>query len=379
VKISSPIYIYSFLYYIVTMKHHVFLLAFILILLTQCTKDETCSCGEECMHYQMAVLLTAEFDEEEAEAEEDLSVFIPDPASDLPVTEFREVWGYVITGQESALRRDLPVTDVCYFGAEVNMYGRLINVPNRRNLSQFNGRVHLTVTCPSSALTYFTLMPGSKERTDLIRNLIMTTGNYDGLNIDFENIPAQSGDAFLSFLRELREGLPDGKLFTIALYGRTRAITGDVYDYAKIEPYVDRIFVMAYDEHWSGSAPGPVSTLRWCRSVAEYSLRVIGAEKLVMGIPFYGRAWASQNHSRALTYPGVERLINTAETTEVKYENGTPTFDYETSVSVKVYYEDEYSISARMEMYKSMGVNAIGFWRIGQETPRIWSLIKIKA
>ncbi|MDR0464871.1 MAG: glycoside hydrolase [Treponema sp.] len=358
------------------MKHPAFLTALILILLTQCSKEESCTCGEECMQYQM-MTLAAELTEEEPE--EDLSIFIPDPETDLPVSEFREVWGYVVSGQESALRRGLPITDVCYFGAEVNMYGRLNGVPNRSRLSSsFTGRVHLTVTCPSSSLTYFTLMPGSKERVDLIRNLIMAAGNFDGLNIDFENIPAQSGDAFLSFLRELREGLPAGKMLTIALYGRNRAITNDVYDYAKIAPYVDRIFVMAYDEHWGGSAPGPVSSLRWCASVADYSLRVIGTEKLIMGIPFYGRAWASQNHSRALTYPSIERLQNTAETTELRRENGTPVFDYEASVSVRVYYEDEYSISARMEMYKSMGVKSIGFWRIGQETQKVWSIIKLE-
>jgi len=367
------------------MKHFCLITVLFFIIFTQCSKETACTCGDThcfscaCTHSLLADLpdaeeydvITVDFEEE------DLSVFIPDPDVDLPVTEFREIWGYVVRGQEAALMRGLPITDVAYFGAEVNMYGKLSNVPARRNLSAFPGRVHLAVTCPSNALTYFTLMPGSQHRAELIDDLIAAVANYDGLNIDFENIPQRSAEAFLSFLRELRDRLPYEKIFSIALYGRTRAAAGDVYDYATIAPIVDRIFVMAYDEHWSGGSPGPVSSIRWCRSVAEYSLRAAGGEKIIMGIPFYGRAWADQNHSRALTYSTTERLLNTMEHVNIRRENGTPAFNYNVNILVRVYYEDEYSISARLVMYKSMGVKAVGFWRVGQETPRVWSTLRI--
>ncbi|MCL2809989.1 MAG: glycosyl hydrolase family 18 protein, partial [Treponema sp.] len=197
------------------------------------------------------------------------------------------------------------------------------------------------------------------------------------LNIDFENIPPRSGEAFLSFLRELRAGLPSNKMLTIALYARTRTLANDVYDYEKIKPLVDRIFVMGYDEHWGGGPAGPVSSIRWSRSVAEYSMRVIGPEKLVMGIPFYGRAWVDTNHHRALIHSTTERLINTYNA-QVRRENGIPTFDYVANVSVKVYFEDEISLSTRFEMLKSMNVRAIGFWRIGQETQKVWDILGLE-
>jgi spore germination protein len=309
--------------------------------------------------------------------EKEIEVFIHRPEQTLPVTAFREIWGYVMVEREADLKKDLPLTDVGYFGAEIDMYGALSKVPNRQNLPPFNGRVHLVVTCSSNALTYFTLLPGSSQRKNLIADLITATKNYDGLNIDFENIPPRSGEAFLSFLRELKAGLPKEKIFSIALYARTRA-TNDVYDYEKIKPIVDKIFIMAYDEHWTRSEPGPVASLKWCRNVAEYSLRVIGDEKLIMGIPFYGRAWEDKNHHRALIYTTTENLIETYKIKDIKRENGIPTFDYNANLAVKVYYEDEYSISARMEMYKSMKIKAIGFWRIGQETPKVWDIIQLE-
>ena len=306
--------------------------------------------------------------------EEELAHFIPHDT--LPVTAFPEVWMYIVSGQETNLRRGLPITDIAYFGAELNVYGELSKLPDRQRLSSFQGRVHLTVTCFNYALTYFALIPGSPQRTALIRDLINATRNYDGLNLDFENIPARSGEAFLSFLQELKQGLPD-KMLSVCLYGRLRTLQNDVYDYTKISPLVDRIFVMAYDQHWGGGTAGPVSSLSWCRSAAEYSLRTIGRDKLIMGIPFYGRAWASANHHRSLIFTTTERLINTYNPT-IRRENGTPTFDYTATVNVKVYYEDEYSISARLQMYKSLGIKAVGFWRLGYETPMVWRTLRIE-
>ena len=351
------------------------IITLLFFLFTSSTCSSTSNNQEEALESQEAV--NEEVDEEEEEEEFPMpDIFIPEPGDNLPVSTFREVWGYVVAGQEAALLRGLPITDVGYFGAEVGQYGQLINVPRRQALAYFPGRVHLVVTCGSNALTYFALKPESEERAALITDLITATRNFDGLQIDFENIPPRSGDAFLSFLGELRDGLPD-KMFTIALYSRTRRLQNDVYDYERIKPYVDRILVMGYDEHWGGGPAGPVASLQWCRRVAEYSLRVIGEDKLIMGLPFYGRAWANQNHHRALIYTTTERLINTYNAT-VRRENGIPTFDYNVNISVKVYFEDEYSLSTRMEMYKSMGVKAIGFWRIGQETRRVWNILAVE-
>jgi len=317
---------------------------------------------------------------EETLAEDEDEVFpeleLPPEGETLPVSVFPEVWAYVVAGRESALKPGLPITDIGYFGADVSLYGSLIDVPVRRSLPAFSGRVHLVIKCDGRALTHFVLMPGSAERKALVADLVAATRNYDGLQVDFENVPQRDGEAFLSFLAELRSGIGN-KMFTVALPARTRRIANDVYDYEKIAPLVDRILVMAYDEHWSGSKPGSIASLSFCRRVATHSLNVIGRGKLIMGLPFYGRAWASQNHAQAYVYTGIERIINENSVSEIRRETGIPTFDYNAQVSVKVYYEDEYSLSTRMEMYRSMGVTAIGFWRLGQETPAVWDLLKL--
>jgi hypothetical protein len=307
---------------------------------------------------------------------DETSIFIPQLSDELPVSSFGEIWAYVVAGSESAYKRGLPISDIGYFGAEIDSYGSLTDVPRRQNLSSFPGRVHLVVCCNSRSLSHFILVPGSRERRELIADLIQAARNYDGLQIDFELVPARDRETFHSFLRELRAGLGN-KIFTIALPARNRKLDNDVYDYEAIKPHVDKILVMAYDEHWSGSAPGSVASLQWCRRVAEYSLAAIGREKLIMGLPFYGRSWGNQSTSRALIHSTTERIIKETGAV-IRRENGIPVFDYDVTVSVKVYFEDEYSHSARMEMYRSMNVGAIGFWRLGYEKPNVWSLIRLE-
>jgi spore germination protein YaaH len=307
------------------------------------------------------------------EIEDEISLL--NPEEPIPVSVFEEIWAYVLTERETALTGKLPLSDIGYFGAEIDTYGKLFGVPNRRNIT-FPGKVHLIVACNSRSLTHFILVPGSQERRALIDDLLAAVKNYDGLQIDFENVPPRDGNVFLSFLSELRAKLGN-KVFTIALPARTRKLADDVYDYEKIKPLVDKILVMAYDEHWSGSKPGSVASLQWCKQVAEYSLRIIGREKLIMGLPFYGRAWGDHNPSRALIFSTTERLIKENKVSVIRRENGVPTFNYDINIPVKVYYEDEYSTSARMQIYKSLNVSSIGFWRLGQETKEIWKYIEL--
>jgi hypothetical protein len=298
-------------------------------------------------------------------------------APDLPVSSFGEVWTYLLKDRETALVPGLPLSDIGYFNGDVNSYGKLEGVPSRKNAPPFPARFHLVVTCDSYALTHFVLKEGSGERKELVADLIAATRDFAGLQIDFESVPTRDGDAFRSFLAELRAGIGE-KMLTVAFKARVRTLPNDPYDYKKVKPLVDRVLIMAYDEHWGTSAPGPVASMEWCRRVAEYALSVIGPEKLIMGLPFYGRAWGHINPSRALVYSGVEDLINEHQVEDIGREGGIPTFEYEVPVRVKVYYDDEHSLSERMEMYRSLGVRSVGFWRLGQETPAVWRRLRLE-
>ena len=312
------------------------------------------SCGSLPQQTTTAVVIV-----EEEEIENLEYIEIPVSAVDLPVSTFSEIWAYVVSGNEAALKSNLPISDVVYFQAEVDRYGKLVAVPKRNKFAKFNGRVHVSIACHSAGLIHFTVEPGSKARAALIQQIIAAAKDFDGLNIDFENVPSQDAENFLSFLAEIRAGLGRGKTFSVCVPARTRG--GGPYDYNKIAFLSDRVFVMAYDEHWSTSAPGPVASMNWCRNVAAYALKAVGSEKLVMGIPFYGRAWGNTSTSRALVNATTERIKKEHDVQDIRRVGGIPTFTYDVLVKVTVYYEDEFSIGTRVDMYRKQGVRSIGF------------------
>jgi spore germination protein YaaH len=311
----------------------------------------------------------------EPEQETVIGPYLPD--QEIPQSSFPEIWAYLLQGNENDLPKGVPLTDIGHFAAEVNSYGELSETPKRSAVKNFSGRVHLVAVCPGRALSHFAIKEGSPEREKLIKDLLAASKDYDGLQIDFENIPARDAGAFLSFLKELRKGLPSGKMFTIALAARTGKVADDPYSYDAIKGIVDRIFVMAYDQHWSTSEPGPVAGIDWCERVAKYAFSAIGSEKLIMGMPFYGRTWGHTTYNRAFFYVGIQRIIRENGVTDVQRENGVPFFTYQTTVNVTSYFDDKASLAERMTIYKRLGINAVGFWCLGQEDPTFWNNLHV--
>ena len=289
--------------------------------------------------------------------------------------DFAEVWAYLMKGEEAYLSDTYPITDIGYFGAGISMFGKLTGVPDRRKVSSFKGRVHLVVAETSNhALTHFCLDPRYELRDKLIGEIVAASANYDGVQIDFEAVPSQDKALFVDFLAQLKVRL-GAKPLSVALPARWRAVN-DSYDYALIGEIVDRIVVMAYDEHWSTSVPGPIASIDWCRNVSQYALSTIGAAKLIMGLPFYGRAWADKNPAKAYKHSGVTQLRAEKALETVNRDREIPFFEYQETVNVRVFYEDVSSLSYRLQLYGNASVDKVAFWRLGQEDTAVWTYLR---
>ena len=290
---------------------------------------------------------------------------------------FTQNWGYLMKGEERYLSGTEPLTDIGYFSAQVTDTGRLgASVPRPSLPGRLRRvRIHLVISTPANkALMYFCLNRDPKTRSDLLNDIVSHSAPFDGVQIDFEVMRAEERNAYLSFLSELKRKLPTNKVLSVALPART-AVANDAFPYASIAAIVDRVIIMAYDEHWRTGPPGPVASIQWCKRVCQFAQKEIPGGKLVMGIPLYGRLWQRETIAKALKYPETLSLWQKDKPLVNRTAGQIPFFEIKRTVSGVAYFEDMRSLKEKLTLYKGLGIAGIGFWRVGQGPAALWTVL----
>lgn len=272
-----------------------------------------------------------------------------------------------------------PITDIGYFSLWINVKGKLSTLPGYPKLKtgKLKPRVHIVISeLTSVALTHFILRPDLPMREILINDIVEAGKAFDGVQIDFEQVAGDDRANFLSFLREIRSRLPKEKIFSIALPAR-RSYVIDAYDYEEISKIADRLIIMAYDQHWSTSMPGPIASLSWCSDIMNYSKTKIPKEKIVMGLPLYGRSWGSRNHSYSLNYLQTMNILNRKKINfKVDPQKG-PYAEYKERSTIKIYFDNTSSLITKLSMYNINSITAVSFWRLGQGPVDLWGNLSV--
>ncbi len=305
------------------------------------------------------------------------------PTRPRPPVAFSELWGFVMKGEEHVITGDEPLSDICFFGVAPEKSGSLRGArdfpsfpANRRGIAQ---RVHLVVfDISNGGLMKSVLNPTAPERDVLVKEIAAASAPFAGVMIDFEAVPPDMRAPFIEFLTRLRSSLPKNSILSVALPAR-RMQVNDAYDYPAISAIVDRVFIMAYDQHWSTSKPGPVAAIGWCDAVAAFAQKNVPESKLVMGLPLYGRVWQDRYLGRSVRHSDVESILKRKRRLKprIHHDRG-PSLSYRETIHVTIYYEDKDSIARRLAMYQRRGIGQVGFWRIGQGPRGMWSLMELK-
>lgn len=202
---------------------------------------------------------------------------------------------------------------------------------------------------------------------------------YDGIDIDYERIPTAARANFTAFLTTLAAKLhAAGKKLSVSVYPKTSDAatwTGPgAQDWSAIGQIADSVKIMAYDYHWSTSSAGPITPLAWLDQVASYAESAMPAQKVLIGLPFYGYDWSGSG-GVPVTYPQAMQTAQNAGATITYDPNGEATFTYSGHT---VYFQDAVSYQKKIELLKQKHGSIGGFtaWAAGQEDPNIWTVIR---
>jgi spore germination protein len=226
------------------------------------------------------------------------------------------------------------------------------------------------------------LLSSPQNRAVLVKNIVtqVNSGGYDGVNIDFEFIPADDKGLFITFLRELKAGLGPEKTLSAAVFARTSSDkwpTG--YDYEQIGQIADLVVVMAYDYHYRTSDAGPIAPLWWVKNVVDYLSSIMAPGKILLGVPTYGYDWASGVTTSTVTIDNLDTLRKTYKVTEnFDNEQMSPCYTYTDSNGAyhQIWLENEKSLSAKLQLAKDNHLAGISFWRIGNNFIDLYNLLE---
>jgi chitinase len=223
---------------------------------------------------------------------------------------------------------------------------------------------------------------------------------FDGVDIDWE-FPVIGGlqaglasdrDNFTVLMQSLRQTLGNERLLTIAVNAGPLGISA--LDYGAFAQYVDDINIMSYDLHgpWDGRT-GHNSPLFNNNDPANVQFNVhsavqnilaqgVPSEKIIIGMPFYGRSFAGVNSSTPLYAPSSGAAPGSFEAgvldykdiasdylTDSSYEQhwddiAQVPYLYSPSKNIFVSYDDPRSISNKAQYVVENNLGGVMFWEL---------------
>ncbi|MDD2225260.1 MAG: glycosyl hydrolase family 18 protein [Candidatus Shapirobacteria bacterium] len=251
------------------------------------------------------------------------------------------------------------------------------------------------------------LMASIEAQNNLINQLktLRQTEKFDGINVDFEyqgNPTAVLSEKMIGFMAKLKES----GLGEISLDVFVNTINkGSAEQINSLINSVDNLIIMAYDFHRPGvdyaGAVAPMQSEVGDRNIMEVVEKILSLnfdkEKIVMVYPLYGYEWktytkdfeapvirgwyqmASWNRVNELIKS--ESLSGSSSNLMVNWDelSMTPWVVFEEGGEIhQIYFENERSLKAKLDLVKQNQLGGVGFWALGYEgeDKRVWEIMK---
>ncbi len=208
--------------------------------------------------------------------------------------------------------------------------------------------------------------------------------DYDGIDIDWELIPASERDAFSRFMAALATALhAHDRLLSVAVFAKTsepgRWDSQKATDYRALGAVVDELKIMTYSYSGPWSSPGPQAPLAWTKAVIDFARTVVPARKIYMGLPFFGYDWHAGG-ATAVQATDAAALI-AAHHFRVAHDpaSGEADLSYTDASGVKhvLFFIDRQALATKLNLLESAFANigGVAIWQVYGEEPDFWTTI----
>jgi spore germination protein YaaH len=197
---------------------------------------------------------------------------------------------------------------------------------------------------------------------------------YRGLVLDFESLSPTDVGALVTVVRAIADSAHRLGVRPIAV--AIPAGDSAAYPARRLLAVADLIMPMLYDQHWSGSEPGPVADPRWVRETLALRIAEAGSpDRVVAALPTYGyRWWKKGRPTDDVSYPEAQRI---AASTRVRLARDPATQTMRAAVpgSWEMWVTDAGLLRVLVRDAEAAGIRRFALWRMGQEDPAVWSSV----
>jgi cellulose synthase/poly-beta-1,6-N-acetylglucosamine synthase-like glycosyltransferase/spore germination protein YaaH/peptidoglycan/xylan/chitin deacetylase (PgdA/CDA1 family) len=221
-----------------------------------------------------------------------------------------------------------------------------------------------------------TLLSDKELQDRFIRNLIVKLKkyNFQGVNIDFEELQESSDEPLAAFQKNLYTQLHANKL----LVSQDISPGNDDYNPKTLSKYNDYIFLMAYDQHSEESNPGDISNEQWVIKQLDDLCTKISADKVILALACYGFDWPDQRVGVPVTYQQAMANANRYKA-KVTFDGVSSNLNYsyvdESQIKHQVFFTDAATNFNLIRRADDWGIAGVAVWRMGAEDGRLWSFI----
>lgn len=337
------------------------------------------------------------------------------------------VFGFLPYWTMNAAEIPEEVTDVAYFAVSFDGQGSLVQRIDgvaetgyaRLQSEGFtdwlasqpaNRKIHITVTGQGND-EIAQLVTSAVARQTFRQNMTQLLASYPfaGVQLDFEYSATASDtlrSGYVQLVRDLNTDMkqmdPNLKL-SVAAFG-SAASKPSFWDISGLAPNIDYLVIMSYDYHVrSSQVAGPVAPLfgketgRWQDDITSNLrdfLQYIPAEKILLGIPFYGYEWQISGETpgsptfpssgSTATYKRVQELLQQrGEEIEEGWDSAALSpyiFYQENGENRLIYYDNPRSLSYKLDLVQQLNFGGVAIWALGYEGDQseLWQVIESK-
>ena len=219
--------------------------------------------------------------------------------------------------------------------------------------------------------------------------------DYRGISLDFEEIPDEAQDGYNALIAALYSDL---HAHNLRLYVNT-PVGDDDASYKFIADHSDGLLLMNYDQHQTGSAPGPIAAQDWFIDNLQKVLKVVPKEKVICSLGSYGYDWttalpppatakrqgkpsgktpAKVLSAHNLTTQEAWQAASDAES-DIEFDDDSMNVhfaydDEDAKVRHQVWFLDAVTVLNEMRAARALGIQTFALWRLGSEDNSLWSI-----